>query len=241
VFKEGTCLAKAHANFYRLSEDLDFTIPVDLDSTRGGRHKAIEPVKETCKGLPDQLPEFKFGKPLKGANGSTQYIATLEYKSLIASNSETIKLEISLREPLLQEAVLLDTQTILLNPTDNRRYFPPFRFPHITKKEAYSEKFRAAITRRDPAIRDYFDIDYAISHLDLDPTGTDLIQLVRRKIAVPGNKMPDDFANHKEILEKQLETELKPVLRSDDYEKFDLDRAFDFVSKMHERILKAPS
>ena len=28
VFKGGTCLAKVHANFYRLSEDLDFVIPM---------------------------------------------------------------------------------------------------------------------------------------------------------------------------------------------------------------------
>lgn len=29
VFKGGTCLAKVYTNFYRLSEDLDFTIPMD--------------------------------------------------------------------------------------------------------------------------------------------------------------------------------------------------------------------
>jgi predicted nucleotidyltransferase component of viral defense system len=28
VFKGGTCLSKVHGEFYRLSEDLDFTIPV---------------------------------------------------------------------------------------------------------------------------------------------------------------------------------------------------------------------
>ena len=27
IFKGGTCLAKVHAGFYRLSEDLDFVIP----------------------------------------------------------------------------------------------------------------------------------------------------------------------------------------------------------------------
>jgi predicted nucleotidyltransferase component of viral defense system len=28
VFKGGTCLAKVYADFYRLSEDLDFVIPM---------------------------------------------------------------------------------------------------------------------------------------------------------------------------------------------------------------------
>ncbi|MEI7935088.1 MAG: nucleotidyl transferase AbiEii/AbiGii toxin family protein [Verrucomicrobiota bacterium] len=30
VFKGGTCLAKIHADFYRLSEDLDFVIPMSV-------------------------------------------------------------------------------------------------------------------------------------------------------------------------------------------------------------------
>ena len=33
VFKGGTCLSKVHTDFFRLSEDLDFTIPTRLGST----------------------------------------------------------------------------------------------------------------------------------------------------------------------------------------------------------------
>jgi predicted nucleotidyltransferase component of viral defense system len=32
VFKGGTCLAKVHTAFYRLSEDLDFVIPTPVDA-----------------------------------------------------------------------------------------------------------------------------------------------------------------------------------------------------------------
>jgi hypothetical protein len=34
VFKGGTCLAKIYANFYRMSEDLDFVIPMPIDAPR---------------------------------------------------------------------------------------------------------------------------------------------------------------------------------------------------------------
>lgn len=34
VFKGGTCLAKVHTEFYRLSEDLDFLIPTPVTATR---------------------------------------------------------------------------------------------------------------------------------------------------------------------------------------------------------------
>lgn len=39
VFKGGTCLAKVHTGFYRLSEDLDFTIPSPVDASRKQRVK----------------------------------------------------------------------------------------------------------------------------------------------------------------------------------------------------------
>lgn len=32
IFKGGTCLTKVHAGFYRLSEDLDFTVPMPIDA-----------------------------------------------------------------------------------------------------------------------------------------------------------------------------------------------------------------
>jgi len=43
VFKAGTCLAKVHAGFFRLSEDLDFSISTPLDATRAERRRAIAP------------------------------------------------------------------------------------------------------------------------------------------------------------------------------------------------------
>ncbi len=37
VFKGATCLAKAHAGFYRLSEDLDFAISLSVTASRKER------------------------------------------------------------------------------------------------------------------------------------------------------------------------------------------------------------
>ena len=37
VFKGGTCLAKVHTSFYRLSEDLDFVISMSTEATRRQR------------------------------------------------------------------------------------------------------------------------------------------------------------------------------------------------------------
>ena len=81
---------------------------------------------------------------------------------------ETIKIEVGLREPLLLPATRQKTGTIILDPISTKPMVKPFTMTCISKKEAYAEKFRAALTRRDAAIRDFFDIDYAVRQLGLE-------------------------------------------------------------------------
>jgi len=104
VFKGGTCLAKVHADFYRLSEDLDFVIAVPVTSTRSQRSKLAAGVKKAVALLPERLPGFRLIDPLKGA---TTLPSTLRrcYPSLIRQQEETVKIEVGLREPLLTPVV----------------------------------------------------------------------------------------------------------------------------------------
>jgi predicted nucleotidyltransferase component of viral defense system len=237
VFKGGTCLAKVHANFYRLSEDLDFVIPIAIESKKSERKKSINPVKETYNKINDDLPVFRIAEKLTGANQSTQYIGAIEYNSILSERVETIKVEVGLREPLLEVQESRDVRTILLNPVNNQRMIPEITFSCISGREAFAEKFRAALTRRDVAIRDFFDIDYAVNNLKLDVEDTELVELTRKKLAVPGND-PVDVGNDRfETLQRQLETELKPVLRTKDYNQFDLNRAFKIVEDMSDRLI----
>ena len=116
VFKGGTCLAKIHANFYRLSEDLDFVIPMPTDAPRAKRSKQAAAVKEAVAALPRRIPFFRLVEPLTGANNSTQYNAVIGYASLVGRQEETIKIEVALREPLLLDPLNGLAQTILLDP-----------------------------------------------------------------------------------------------------------------------------
>jgi hypothetical protein len=94
IFKGGTCLAKVHVGFYRLSEDLDFAIPMPVDASRGERSRAADAIRQAVAGVSQRLPG----------------------------------LEVAC----------------------------------ISALEAMAEKFRAALSRRDVAIRD-FDLDRAIA------------------------------------------------------------------------------
>ncbi len=236
VFKGGTCLAKVHAAFYRLSEDLDFMISLPVKSKRTDRRRRMDPVRQMMNDLPDRLPVFREVAPLTGANESTQYIGVLGYRSLFMNQEETIKIEIGLREPLQTKAVNRKVQTILLDPLLNRPIVDPVTMTCISKIEAYAEKFRAALTRREAAIRDFFDIDYASRRLGLDSRDKPLERLIQSKIAVPGNEPIDISEKRRSLLQIQKETHLKPVLREEDYQAFDLDRAFRIVRETATRL-----
>lgn len=232
VFKGGTCLAKVHADFYRLSEDLDFVISVATDASRAERRKRVEPVKTAFDALANRINGVRVVDPLIGANNSTQYIGVLGYDSVLSNDPGTIKIEISLREPLLLPAMKTTARTILIDPISQDPMVPPLTVRCISKLEAFAEKFRAALTRREPAIRDFYDIDYAVRKLALDSRDEHLAQLVRQKLAVPGNDAVDVSNQRRAALRQQVEPQLKPVLREVDFDEFDLERAFQIIDEM---------
>lgn len=172
VFKGGTCIAKVHAELYRLSEDLDFAISMPVEAARSGRSRRMEDVKRAVAALPKRLATFHMVEPLKGANKSTQYIAVLGYRSLLNRMEETIKIEVSLREPLLMPAVEGSARTLLLDPVTGNPLVPPVSVRCIAKTEALAEKFRAALSRREAVVRDFYDIDHAVRKGWLRPPST---------------------------------------------------------------------
>ena len=236
VFKGGTCLAKIHANFFRLSEDLDFVIPVTTSSARTRRRKLIAPVKEAFARLPRGCPCFRIAEPLEGANNSTQYVGSISYRSLPTGQPELIKIEVALREPLLTPPISAEARTALLNPLTERDIVALVSVRCISKLEAFAEKFRAALSRREVAPRDFFDLDYAVRKLELQPDDAELVQLVRQKLAVAGNAPVDvSEARLKELCQK-AEPQLRPVLRPGDFAEFDLPRAFRLVADMAAKV-----
>lgn len=232
VFKGGTCITKVHADFYRLSEDLDFVIPVSVTSTRSQRSNLAAGVKKAVAQLPERLPGVRLVNPLQGANNSTQYIAVIGYSSLVHRQEETIKIEIGLREPLLTPVVNGLVRTIMLNPVSGKPLVSPISVRCISKTEALAEKFRAALSRREVAIRDFFDIDYTVRKLNLNVQDAAFIRLIRNKLDVPGNDPVDVSGDRLKVLRLQLESRLKPVLRARDFSEFDLDRAFEIVASV---------
>lgn len=236
IFKGGTCLCKVHADFYRMSEDLDFLISTDIDATRSTRRQLIEPLKPHFDDLPGRLPYFRIDKELTGHNNSKQYISSLSYESVITGEDEYIKVEISLREPLLEPAVNNFARTLLIDPFTSGAMFDAVPVMALSYNESYAEKFRAALTRKEPAIRDIYDIEVALQSGLLNISDKRFIELLRKKLAVPGNSCVNLSNERIKSLMRQLAGELKPVLREHDFNNFDIEKSLAVVSSIAKKI-----
>jgi len=236
VFKGGTCLAKIHAEFNRMSEDLDFVIPVKTTCSRSERSRRAAGLKEHLSVVSMEEPHLRVTKPLRGANQCRQYLGTISYASLVQGGEDTIKVEVGLREPLITPAVTGSARTALLDPISGESLVPLVTLPCMSKPEAFAEKIRAALTRREVAIRDFYDIDYGVTRLGLRPTDPTMLKLIREKNAIPGNDPVNVSDRRMSMLKGQLTTRLRPVLRQSDFEEFDLDRAMTAVLRIAEAI-----
>lgn len=239
VFRGGTCLAKVHAEFYRLSEDLDFVIPAPIDASREDRRRRALESKRAVAKIGGALPGLHILTALTGANDSRQYTAVIGYTSLVSGQEEKLKIEVGLREPLLTKAIRGEAQTLLLDPVSGSPLVVPLSVACVSRQEAMAEKLRAALSRREVAIRDFYDLDHAVRRLGLSLQDTELIALVRRKLAVPGNEPVDVSATRLAALKQQIESQLKPVLRDRDFAEFDLDRAFAMAAGLAAAVAKS--
>jgi len=225
VFKGGTLLNKAHLNYHRLSEDLDFTYDVPL-ATRRERSKAITPIREKMPDFLKVLQLTSDNPKGEGFNNSTQYIFKVKYPSIIMARDENIKIEISLRQPPLDKPVHNVIKHFYQDPFTGEDLFPSGKVLSLSLNEAVAEKLKAAISRKDVAIRDYYDLCH-IAESGFDFYQDKFIKLFKRKLSDEGHDIDyrKDFglsADKLSILHRQVDTDLMPVIRAD--EKFDLQK-----------------
>ena len=80
----------------------------------------------------------------------------------MTGQDESIKVEFSIREPILEPVEHLPARTLLVDPFRQTAAVAPVEVPVLSCRETYAEKLRAALTRREPAIRDFYDIDHGV-------------------------------------------------------------------------------
>ncbi len=239
VFKGGTLLNKIYFNYKRLSEDLDFTFINGKDiNTRGKRSRVIKPIKEK---MPDFLKMLGLKSPNpegEGFNESRQYIFNIIYPSVITGKDENIKIEISLRQFPINKPVKNIVKHFYKNPFTGEDLIPSNKILSLSLNEAVAEKLKAAVSRSELAIRDYYDL-WQISENKFNFKNKNFIKLFKEKLKE--EKFEGDY--HKNFgldektiinLTKQIGTALIPVIRTD--EKFDIKKVFQRFNKILSKI-----
>lgn len=224
VFKGGTLLSKRYLNFFRMSEDLDFSIINSFCINRNERKKIATIFKTLIPFILKEL-NFKEVSPFQGYNESSHYNGIFSYNSVIGP-TETIKFDVGLRGDLVLEPIESNLKTLLMSPISYEEIFPNITALTLSKKETYAEKFRAALTRDPYAIRDFFDVQ-KIFESDFDVWSEDFISLVREKIQLDPAANIDLTLEKKKKLDLQILTDLKPVLRFN--EVFLIDKSWGFL------------
>jgi len=244
IFKGGTCLNKIYYSYYRLSEDLDFSMRLpEYTTTRGNRRKSIQPVKDKIEEFAKQLDMRIDGSEKAGRNESKQYVYYFAYKSVFQPAEQIIKFEIGLRFnpicPVEKKAI----QHKFLHPFTKEPLFDAGKVNCLCLKEIVSEKLRAAALREIIAPRDFYDLDFILRH-NFNLADKEVLELFKKKIAEDGANT-DLSKYHVNLgrmdveikdMRSRIKEELFDVLTPDEQEKFKLDTALERINKTMENV-----
>ncbi len=165
----------------------------------------------------------------EGFNNSKQYVFKVKYPSILTAKDGIIKIEISLRQPPHDKPVHIEIKHFYQDPFTGEDLFPSGKILSLSWNEAVAEKLKRAISRKDVAIRDYYDL-WCIAEFGFDFYNEKFIKLFKRKVADEGytGDYRKDFGLSQDklsLLRRQVGTDLMPVIRAG--ESFDLDKFFE--------------
>jgi len=242
VFKGGTCLNKIYYAYYRLSEDLDFTMMLPQnETTRGERRQCIQPVKYRIERLAEECGMKIDCASNPGRNESKQYVYDLVYQSALRPIEAKIKLEVSLRFNPIMPVVSKPIRHAFFHPFTGEPLFDGGTVQCLSLDEIVSEKLRAATMRKIIAPRDFYDLDFILRN-DFMIGKKEVVELFKKKIEEDGGdpdlkKYCKNFGRTDiEIKDMRLriEPELFDVLVSSERKNFDLDTALKRINKAME-------
>lgn len=235
MFKGGTCLSKIYYSYYRLSEDLDFTLKLSGNkSTRAVRKNAIKPIKKQIRFFLKKYDMSIKDLDKAGHRESTQYIYYLDYESVVLNKKESIKLEIGMRFNPPLPVVTKKINHKFLHPFTKEPLFDTGLVNCLTLKELVAEKLRAAATRKVIASRDFYDLGYLLRE-KFNFKDKEMLELFRKKLEE--DSFSFDLRKYrinlgrvdKEIEEmiSRIEDELFPVLTLNEQKSFNMVKTLD--------------
>ena len=244
VFKGGTCLNKIYYAYYRLSEDLDFSMKLPrYEATRAERRKCIQPVKDKISKFAEQLDMKIVNSGNPGRNESKQYVYYFSYQSVLRPNEGQIKFEIGLRFNPIDPVEKRQVHHAYMHPFTEEPLFDGGKVACLSLNEIVSEKLRAAALRETIAPRDFYDLDFILRN-KFNIANRDVVKLFKKKIEEDGGDV--DLTKYCvnmgrksaeiEDMRFRIKTELFDVLSPIERENFELDNALKRINKAMEGV-----
>ncbi len=244
IFKGGTCLNKIYYSYYRLSEDLDFSMRLpEYTTTRGNRRKCIQLVKDNIESFAKKLGLRLEGADKAGRNESKQYVYYFVYDPVTVPSEQTIKFEIGLRFNPILKPEARSVQHKFLHPFTGEPLFDAGKVNCLSLNEIVSEKLRAAALREIIAPRDFYDLDFILRN-GFKLGNKEVMDLFKKKIAEDGGdtdlkkyrmNMGRSDAEIKDM-RSRIKTELFEVLTKEEQQNFDLNSALERINKAMEGV-----
>ena len=173
----------------------------------------------------------------KGFNNSTQYVFDLKYKSIMTNRKENIKFEISLRQPPMKSPTIVNIKHFYQDPFSGKDLFPQGKILALSLEECVAEKLKAAISRRTPAIRDFYDLGHFIKR-KFDFRNPKFLKMVDDKLLL--DECEKDYSVNLGLtaleiqeLKRSVSTDLIPMIRID--EEFDLESILEEFNRMFKK------
>ena len=234
LLKGGTCLSKVDLGYHRMSEDIDVTVPGTPTRYKSTNARLINEVVRSLDAIGHEvgieLVNFDGTRSEKGAHA----IWEVRYpSSFIPAASAVIAVEAALRPVHLQprKAPLLQLLPASLLPGYSEAHCWALEFAEVR-----AEKVRAAFTREEPQIRDFFDLGL-LARLGADMNSKEFRKLVDAKLAelsaLPLEEQPASFglsAERRKALQADRKL-LESVVRIDE-PRFDLQSVLDHYNAL---------
>lgn len=244
IFKGGTCLNKIYYSYYRLSEDLDFSMLLpEYTTTRSNRRKCMQSVKDNIEEFAKGLGMRIEGTEEAGRNESRQYIYYFVYDPVTTPSEQTINFEIGLRFNPILGPEMRAVQHKFLHPFTGEPLFDSGDVNCLSLNEIISEKLRAAALRETIAPRDFYDLDFVLRN-DFNLADKEVMDLFKQKLKEDSSdadvKKYRVNLGRSEAEIKDMRSRIKPelfdVLTESERLNFDLDKALERINKAMEKV-----
>lgn len=178
VFKGGTCLAKCYLDYFRFSEDIDFTWKnqgvfegKSQKEVRRYLSTVIDSIGEIFKRIAKargldfkNLKDDRTYVELTGGNKTCTF--KVWYQSEVLGRKSFLKVQMNfveklcypLRSAKLKSLIPENQEEIFLLFPEFKEYYEKIDFDVYDLREILSEKIRAILTRRGVKARDYLDV-----------------------------------------------------------------------------------